>query len=48
MGETYNNGSEGTTGHAYCLNCHGSFAEHQPEDPEACGEWWPSTMVEAK
>lgn len=32
--------------HVYCLNCGGSFGAHDPDDPESCGEWRPSTMKE--
>lgn len=32
--------------HTYCLNCGGSMGQHNPDDPNSCGDWHPSTLKE--
>jgi hypothetical protein len=33
-------------GHTICLNCGATFGAHDPDDPNGCPEWHPSTMKE--
>ena len=33
-----------TREHTRCLNCGETAGAHDPDDPDGCGEWWPSTL----